>query len=346
MIAAGALPKCVAVGIDNAGAGRGLDYLPNKPGAGPQGMRQDAANWPGGGSASYLAHVAEEILPAVQTRYGTTLDPSKTLFGGSSFGGISALQAATTYPALFGRVLCESPSLWVEEGRLLERACEYDGALPERMFLGMGGREYTDRYEDNEANRGVDAKMASWTTTLRDSFAAKGMGDDRLKYVLEAGAIHNEGAWARRFPVALDFLLGRGGAEARSAGVAAAVDGMLDLLAKGAQRQGHLAFLCPSTPTPGQRVRLYVNRANSPPLARKPNTSAKGGFDGWRLGGFEAAMAPAESLRGVGGDWWVVEVEVPRGVERLDCVFHDGGGGWENNCGADFHFECAYPVQS
>jgi hypothetical protein len=36
MIAAGALPKCVAVGIDNAGAGRGLDYLPNKPGAGPQ----------------------------------------------------------------------------------------------------------------------------------------------------------------------------------------------------------------------------------------------------------------------------------------------------------------------
>jgi hypothetical protein len=81
-------------------------------------------------------------------------------------------------------------------------------------------------------------------------------------------------------------------------------------------------------------------------LAGKPNTSAKGGFDGWRVGGFEAAMAPAESLRGVGGDWWVVEVEVPRGVERLDCVFHDGGGGWENNCGADFHFECGYPVQS
>lgn len=131
-----------------------------------QGMRSDAKDWPGGGSDAYLAQVVEQILPAVQAKYGASESPSKTLFGGSSLGGISALQAATTYADVFGRVLCESPSLWVEEGALLERLLAHDGPLPQKMFLAMGGKEYTDRHANSPANRNLDALMASWTTTL------------------------------------------------------------------------------------------------------------------------------------------------------------------------------------
>lgn len=36
MSAAGSLPKCVAVGIDNDGSNRSFDYCPNKPGPGPK----------------------------------------------------------------------------------------------------------------------------------------------------------------------------------------------------------------------------------------------------------------------------------------------------------------------
>jgi hypothetical protein len=35
------------------------------------------------------------------------------------------------------------------------------------------------------------------------------MGPDRLKVVVEEGAVHHEGAWSRRLPEALLFLYGR-----------------------------------------------------------------------------------------------------------------------------------------
>lgn len=57
--------------------------------------------------------------------------------------GVTALYAALHYPHVFGSVLAESPSLWIAEGRFLGDLWEHKGALPERLFLGCGTKEYS-----------------------------------------------------------------------------------------------------------------------------------------------------------------------------------------------------------
>lgn len=90
------------------------------------------SRWPGGGLDKYLSRVVTELLPLVSRRYNTSTDASRVAFGGGSFAGICALYAAMAYPHVFGRVLAESPSLWVAEGRFLQDLAAHTGALPER----------------------------------------------------------------------------------------------------------------------------------------------------------------------------------------------------------------------
>ena len=47
------------------------------------------------------------------------------------------------YPHVFGAVLCESPSLWIAEGRFLRDLQDFKGRLPARVFVGCGTREYS-----------------------------------------------------------------------------------------------------------------------------------------------------------------------------------------------------------
>jgi predicted alpha/beta superfamily hydrolase len=96
-------------------------------------------------------------------------------------------------PGVFGRVLLESPSVGVGNGVLLERARTVS-AWPERMVLGVGTGE-------GRGGRGSDAFQ-----TLADLLRAAGLGDDRLKVVVQEGGRHNEASWASRFPDALGFL--------------------------------------------------------------------------------------------------------------------------------------------
>ena len=49
-------------------------------------------------------------------------------------------------PQLFGGLLVESPSLWIAEERFLrEDVAGYRGEWPQRVFVGMGSREYSGR---------------------------------------------------------------------------------------------------------------------------------------------------------------------------------------------------------
>ena len=75
-------------------------------------------------------------MPYAREFYGTTADPELVAFGGSSFGGICTLMAAMRRPGLFGAALIESPSLWVDEERILRHdLAEYRGVWPQRMYV-------------------------------------------------------------------------------------------------------------------------------------------------------------------------------------------------------------------
>jgi len=177
----------IIVGIDNAGdRSRGVDYLPV-----PDPFDSDPGE---PGADRYLRFVIDELMPFLSRRYPILNGPAHTGFGGSSYGAASALYAALSRPAVFGRLLLESPSVGIGNGVMLERAKTFT-EWPERVVMGVGASE-------GRGGRGSSGAFQ----TLVDLLRAAGLGDDRLKVVVQNEARHNEAAWASRFPDAIAFL--------------------------------------------------------------------------------------------------------------------------------------------
>ncbi len=181
----------IIVGIDNAGNERIREYVPYRwfdiPVRNVLGKK-------------YPGFLLEEVMPFVQKRYRVAAGPQNTGLGGSSLGGLIALYTAMRRPRQFGRLLVESPSLFVGDRRVLLDSARVK-RWPERIFLGVGTRELGD---DERSHQVVEDVRA-----LEQILRAAGLSGDRLEVDIDEGASHSESAWARRFPEALAFLFGK-----------------------------------------------------------------------------------------------------------------------------------------
>lgn len=107
-------------------------------------------------------------------------------------GGLVSLYAWFRRPDVFGLAAALSPSLWYGRDRLFEylRTARLP---PGRLYLDSGTAEGATTLRD--------------LRSLRALLAAKGMRiDDRLLYLEDRGAGHDESAWGRRLDGALEFL--------------------------------------------------------------------------------------------------------------------------------------------
>src|SRR3954464_15392870 len=145
LVGAGRIPPLIIVGIDPGpsprfvvGASprgaprRGREYLPVEDALNP------TATEPLG--REYAEFVTREVMPFIARTYPVARGPSNTGFGGSSYGAIAALNTAMIKPGTFGRLLIESPSLYVGNTFLLRRASGV-GRWPSRIYLGVGTAE-------------------------------------------------------------------------------------------------------------------------------------------------------------------------------------------------------------
>jgi enterochelin esterase-like enzyme len=182
------IPPMIIVGIDNAQRDRPKEYLSyrslNPPQLRPQGKR-------------YPDFLINEVMPFLYERYRIGRGPENTGLGGSSLGAIIALYSAMDRPGIFGRLLLESPSLFISNRQLLKQSLAVR-QWPERIFLAIGTRE--SGREDR------DQKIVDDVRELEGILRRAGLGEDRLRRKIDEGATHSEGDWARRFPEALKFL--------------------------------------------------------------------------------------------------------------------------------------------
>jgi enterochelin esterase-like enzyme len=190
------VPPVLVVGIDHGGPQRGREYLPVEDERNPSSRRPLGRQ--------YVEFVTREVVPFIERTYPVVRRPSGRAFGGSSYGAIAALLTVLERPGVFGRLLLESPSLYVGR-RLLLRKARRAPRWPSRVYLGVGTKE-TGR---EEINRETVENVRALESILR----AAGLGPRRLRVVVQDGASHSEGAWAERLPGALSFLFGaaRGG---------------------------------------------------------------------------------------------------------------------------------------
>jgi enterochelin esterase-like enzyme len=184
------IPPLILVGIDNAQKDRAREYLPYRS-FNPPVMRPLGKRYP-----DFLLH---EVMPFLYQHYRISRGPENTGLGGSSLGAIVSLYTATARPGIFGRLLLESPSLFVSNRQLvkLSRAVRQ---WPDRIFMAMGTNEAGREERDRQAVEDVRA--------LERVLRRAGLRDDRLLVRIEEGATHSEREWARRFPEALAFLFG------------------------------------------------------------------------------------------------------------------------------------------
>jgi predicted alpha/beta superfamily hydrolase len=182
------VPPMIMVGIDNAQKDRPKEYLSyrslNPPQLRPQGKR-------------YPDFLINEVMPFLYERYRIGRGTENTGLGGSSLGAIISLYTVMDRPGVFGRLLLESPSLFISNRQLLKHSLEVR-QWPERIFLAIGTRESGREERDKE--------IVDDVRELGGILRRAGLGEDRLLMKIDEGATHSEGDWARRFPEALRFL--------------------------------------------------------------------------------------------------------------------------------------------
>jgi predicted alpha/beta superfamily hydrolase len=191
LIKDGKIRPMIIVGIPHAKQHRINEYLPF--GSIPGGKADGAA---------FVDWLIREAMPRVNRAFRTATGSSNTAIGGASLGGSIALYASTARSDVFGSALVESLPLLGDDGKAVRSYLEGVDQWPDRVFVGMGGREVSYDAADTDRNK----MYRQWAVEIRDILKSEGLDTDRLKLVIEPKAHHHEPAWAERFGRALEFL--------------------------------------------------------------------------------------------------------------------------------------------
>jgi len=183
----------IIVGIDNTRI-RACEYIPYKS-KDPRVLKAKGKCYPD--------FLRKEVMPLIEDRYSVLKGPENTGLGGSSLGGLITLYTQLAAPGVFGRLLIESPSLFVAKRKIVEESRRFRN-WPARIYLATG------THETGSAEK--DAKIVGDVRELESILREAGLDEQRLKVRIDDGATHHESAWAARFPDALEFLYSDGGA--------------------------------------------------------------------------------------------------------------------------------------
>lgn len=182
LLAKGLIPPTVAVLVDSGGGEARERELTCSP--------------------QFAEFITKELLPWVRQQYNVTSDPSQTVVGGASFGGLAAACVAMKYPEIFGNVLAQSGSFWwkpesEEEYEWLTRQFVAGPKLPIRFYLQIGLLENLSVARPDSPTNLIASRH------LRDVLQAKGY-EVRLQ---EINGGHDFFNWQAALPDGLTSLL-------------------------------------------------------------------------------------------------------------------------------------------
>lgn len=193
-IAAGRMRPAIIVAADNnpadLGNARVTEYQP------PGDRNPRKADNGEGRCDRYAAFLLEKVKPAVDAKFRTLPDKENTVVAGSSMGGLVSLWLGLNTDA-FGAVGVFSPAFWTSPNfmKSVTGGKKKDGL---RIYMDMGTRE--------KGNTSGDYWLDA--LAVREALVEQGYAEGAdLLWNPGEGDEHNERAWAKRLPVALEFLL-------------------------------------------------------------------------------------------------------------------------------------------
>jgi enterochelin esterase-like enzyme len=137
----------------------------------------------------YPRFLLDEVVPFIESRYRTLPGAAHRVLGGSSYGAGIALYTVIQRHGSFDGLMLESPSIYADGYHLLKEAAPVR-QWPRRIYVGTG----TVREPVGDVRR------------LATLFRNAGLGQGRLKVVVQRGGEHSAEWWARRLPKALEFF--------------------------------------------------------------------------------------------------------------------------------------------
>jgi len=194
MVEDGEVRPLIVVGVENTSQ-RAFEYTPVP----------DRARGGGGGDI-YASFLVDEVKPFIDTNYRTMPDAAHTGIMGSSFGGLASIYTAWKHPDVFTRVGAMSTSYGWAGGHIIGFVESNPPPPGARVWIDMGTAEYpTDSDGDGISD------IIEQHRRFRDALLEQGLTlPGTLAYVEDEGAVHNERAWAARFPRALRHLFPAG----------------------------------------------------------------------------------------------------------------------------------------
>ena len=187
----------IIVAIDNIGlTNRGNEYLPwediylDPPLPNPEGRK-------------YPEFLMSEVIPLIKSKYPIGEGKEKIGIGGFSYGGLIAIYCAMYHPDFFGFVLAETPSLYVNDKKLLNLAKDSIAKWPDKIYMGVGTNEMAleDCDEDNEDNRMAVDDIIHLGAIITDK-----QPSTEIKTHVVKCATHSFEEASKRLPEALRFL--------------------------------------------------------------------------------------------------------------------------------------------
>jgi hypothetical protein len=144
------VPKTILVGIATVDRRRDFTF--------PTSIAADKKAYPTTGkSASFIKFIEKELQPYIEQKFKTTA--SKTIIG-QSLGGLLATEILLKHPSLFSQYIIISPSLWWDDGSLLQlssRLLQENLSVKTNVYIGVGKEGLTPGERPHVAE--VDANL-------------------------------------------------------------------------------------------------------------------------------------------------------------------------------------------
>jgi len=177
----GQLNEAIVVGIYNTSE-RMSEYTPFP----------DPNHSSGGNGANYVKFIVDELKLMIDREFRTLPNRENTFIGGSSLGGLISLYAGIAYPQTFGGIIAMSPSIWWNNGAIIDWLFEHDIASYQgKIWIDMGSREKKNSIK--------------FTRKLANEISKLGKN---MRYHEVIGATHSEKSWHQRLYLPLRYMLG------------------------------------------------------------------------------------------------------------------------------------------
>ena len=215
----------IVVGIWNDGVNRHSNYFPQKvyesltakeKAAIMEAKRQNQSDVFHNpiNSDDYLKFIVYELRPFINKTYNTYTDPSHTVIGGSSMGGLISMYAICEYPGVFGTAACFSthwPGIFEMKNNPIPDAMVryFKNKIPDPIdhkFLFTHGTEGLDALYGPTQKR-IDQIMTKSGYRHSTVDAIKNSLPANWNTQVDQGLGHQESTWQKQFHDNVRFLL-------------------------------------------------------------------------------------------------------------------------------------------